>query len=82
MGPFISGSLFSLATHIQPKGEAMAFGIFGGVSFIGFLLSFGITGDNLEAEGWDEESGSAADECRDDEESDEDGEDQSLVGRR
>ena len=57
-GPFISGSLFSAATHVKPKGEALAFGIFGGISFIGFLLSFGIRGENLEAEGWDEEEGS------------------------
>ena len=57
-GPFISGSLFSAATHIEPKGEALAFGIFGGISFIGFLLSFGIRGESLEAEGWDEEEGS------------------------
>ena len=57
-GPFISGSLFSAATHIEPKGEALAFGIFGGISFIGFLLSFGIRGERLEAEGWDEEEGS------------------------
>lgn len=47
---------------MQPKGEALAFGVFGGISFIGFLLSFGIRGDNLEAEDWgvetdDEESG-------------------------
>ena len=57
-GPFISGSLFSAATHIEPKGEALAFGIFGGISFLGFLLSFGIRGERLEAEGWDEEEGS------------------------
>ena len=53
-GPFISGSLFTAATHVQPKGEALAFGIFGGISFLGFLLSFGIRGSSLEAEGWTE----------------------------
>lgn len=53
-GPFISGALFTAATHVQPKGEALAFGIFGGISFIGFLLSFGIRSSSLEAEGWDE----------------------------
>ncbi|KAI9693376.1 MAG: hypothetical protein M1822_005372 [Bathelium mastoideum] len=83
VGPFISGSLFSLATRIEPKGEAMAFGIFGGISFIGFVLSFGITGDSLEAEGWDEESSPATDEGRDgDEESEDDGEHQPLVAGR
>ncbi|KAK8251615.1 MFS transporter-like protein [Phyllosticta capitalensis] len=55
VGPFISGSLFSAATHIQPKGEAMAFGVFGGVAFVGFLLSLGIRGAGLEADDWDEE---------------------------
>ncbi|KMU91900.1 hypothetical protein CIHG_09681 [Coccidioides immitis H538.4] len=51
-GPFLSGSLFSVATKVQPKGEALAFGVFGGIAFIGFLLSFGIRSPNLEADGW------------------------------
>lgn len=46
----------------------MAFGTFGGVAFIGFLLSFGIRSPNLEAEGW--ESG-------DEENADDDGTDKS-----
>ena len=54
VGPFISGSLFTAATKVQPKGEALAFGIFGGISFLGFLLSFGIRGADLEADGWNE----------------------------
>ncbi|PPJ50165.1 hypothetical protein CBER1_05192 [Cercospora berteroae] len=54
LGPFISGSLFTAATHVRPKGEAMAFGIFGGISFIGFLMSWGIRSASLEADGWDE----------------------------
>ncbi|KAK8166498.1 MFS transporter-like protein [Phyllosticta citrichinensis] len=72
VGPFISGSLFSAATRIQPKGEAMAFGVFGGVAFIGFLLSLGIRGAGLEADDWDEEEGvedyddEADDEAEDD----------------
>jgi len=57
-GPFLSGGLFSLATHVKPKGEALAFGVFGGIAFVGFLGSFGIRGSGLEAEGWDEEEGS------------------------
>ncbi|KAF2116935.1 major facilitator superfamily domain-containing protein [Lophiotrema nucula] len=52
VGPFISGGLFTAATSLKTKGEALAFGIFAGVSFIGFLLSFGIRSDGLEAEGW------------------------------
>ncbi|MCJ1364537.1 hypothetical protein MMC16_003648 [Acarospora aff. strigata] len=56
-GPFLSGGLFSIATHIKPKGEALAFGVFGGIAFIGFLLSFGIRGEGLETDGDDEEQG-------------------------
>jgi len=62
MGPFISGALFTAATHVQPKGEALAFGIFGGISFLGFLLSFGIRGSGLEAEGWEESDESTGSE--------------------
>ena len=54
IGPFISGALFTAATKVKPKGEALTFGVFGGISFLGFLLSFGIRGAELEAEGWDE----------------------------
>ncbi|RMD42555.1 hypothetical protein DV735_g2629, partial [Chaetothyriales sp. CBS 134920] len=52
VGPFLSGGLFSIATKVRPKGEAMAFGVFGGIAFVGFLLSFGIRSCHLEAEGW------------------------------
>jgi len=64
VGPFLSGSIFSAATKIQPKGEALAFGLFGGVAFLGFLLSFGIRSQSLEAEGedYDEEEDGQADE--------------------
>lgn len=56
VGPFFSGGLFSLTAKIQPKGEALAFGVFGAISFIGFIMSFGIRGQSLEAEGWGESS--------------------------
>ncbi|KAJ5778861.1 hypothetical protein N7457_006581 [Penicillium paradoxum] len=56
VGPFLSGGLFSLTAKIQPKGEALAFGVFGAVSFIGFIMSFGIRGRSLEADGWSEDS--------------------------
>ncbi|KAL9614557.1 MAG: hypothetical protein Q9167_000926 [Letrouitia subvulpina] len=62
VGPFLSGALFSAATHIRPKGEALAFGVFGGITFIGFLMSFGIRGARLEAEGLEEEEESDGDE--------------------
>jgi len=70
MGPFLAGGLFSLATHVEPKGEALAFGVFGGITFIGFLICFGIRGQNLEGDGFDEEEGS---EENDDDEDEEDG---------
>lgn len=67
-GPFLSGGLFSLATNVKPKGEALAFGVFGGIAFIGFTMSFGISGEGLEDEGWD--VGESDDE--DDDDGDED----------
>lgn len=54
-GPFLSGGLFSIATRIRPKGEALAWGVFGGIAFLGFLASWGIRGDNLESGGWTSE---------------------------
>lgn len=69
VGPFISGSLFTVATKVQPKGEALAFGVFGGVSFLGLLLSFGIRGAELEDDGW-QESGSDDEEAESGMESD------------
>ena len=70
VGPFLSGGLFSIATHTRLKGEALAFGAFGGVAFIGFLMSLGIRGEGLEAEGWDEGEGSEDDDDDDADEED------------
>ncbi|MCJ1476097.1 hypothetical protein MMC13_004762 [Lambiella insularis] len=61
-GPFLSGGLFSLATNVRPKGEAIAFGVFGGIAFIGFLGSFRIRGSGLECEDCDGEDGSERDD--------------------
>lgn len=61
IGPFVSGGLFTVATRVRPKGEAVAFGTFGGVAFIGFLLSFGIRSSDLEAAGWESDSDSVSD---------------------
>ena len=47
----------------------MAFGVFGGITFLGFLLTFGIRGKGLETAEWDEEEGNEGDE---DEHSEED----------
>ncbi|KAL8663192.1 MAG: hypothetical protein Q9168_008136 [Polycauliona sp. 1 TL-2023] len=62
IGPFLSGALFSAATKIKPKGEVLAFGVFGGVTFIGFLLSFGIRGEGLEAADFSHEEDGSDDE--------------------
>jgi hypothetical protein len=69
VGPFVSGGLFSVAVRVRPKGEALAFGTFGGIAFLGFLLSFGIRSTDLEAEGWGEGSDDASDKSEDEEES-------------
>lgn len=51
---------------MEPKGEALAFGTFGGIAFIGFLGSFGIRGSGLEAGGWDDNDGDGDDEGEED----------------
>jgi hypothetical protein len=66
VGPFLSGGLFSIATRVRPKGEVLAWGVFGGIAFLGFIASWGIRGERLESAEWDEEHGS------DDEDEDED----------
>lgn len=66
-GPFISGSLFTAATKIRPKGEALPFGIFAGISLLGFFMSFGIRGAGLEDDDWSDDS---EDDEEDDEEED------------
>ncbi|KAJ5180173.1 hypothetical protein N7492_003383 [Penicillium capsulatum] len=67
VGPFLSGGLFSLTSKTQPKGEALAFGVFGAVSLVGFILSFGIRGRALESEGWGDDSDDANYKSDDDE---------------
>ncbi|KAM0724226.1 hypothetical protein Q7P37_000108 [Cladosporium fusiforme] len=72
VGPFISGGLFTAATKVEFKGELLAFGIFGGISLVGFVLSLGIRGAELEADGWrensDEEDGRGSGSESDDDE--------------
>lgn len=72
VGPFLSGGLFSIATRVQPKGEALAWGVFGGIAFLGWIASFGIRGEGLESDDFDEEHGSGEDDDDDDEDEDED----------
>lgn len=40
----------------------MAFSVFGGVAFVGFLMSFGIRSEQLESDGLEEEEDSEGDE--------------------
>lgn len=60
-GPFLSGGLFSLAARVT-GGERLSFGIFGGVAFLGFLMSFGIRARALEAQGWGGDDGYKSDD--------------------
>jgi hypothetical protein len=55
-GPFLSGGLFTIATRVHPKGEALAWGVFGGIAYAGWLVSFGIKGEDLESADWEESS--------------------------
>jgi len=66
IGPFVAGGLFSLATKVKPKGELLAWGVFGGIAFVGFLASFGIRGQDLESDDYDEEGGSEQEEEEED----------------
>ena len=75
-GPFLSGGLFSISTNVQPKGELLAWGIFGGIAFVGWGLSWGIKGRELESEDWDGREQEGDDECS------EMGESDGEVGRR
>lgn len=66
-GPFASGALFTLSTRIQPKGEVLAWGLFGGVALVGWVWSLTINGSSLESDDFtgddqdsDEESGDDA----------------------
>ncbi|RKF73718.1 putative membrane protein [Golovinomyces cichoracearum] len=55
LGPTLSGGLFSIATsRIPVRGEVLPYSVFGGIAFLGFLVSFGIKSSNLESEEWDE----------------------------
>ena len=48
-GPFVSGSLFTLSVHVQPKGELLAWGLFGGFALLGWFASYGIRAHGLES---------------------------------
>ncbi|RDA88397.1 hypothetical protein CP532_5646 [Ophiocordyceps camponoti-leonardi (nom. inval.)] len=57
-GPFVSGGLFSLSIDVRPKGEALAWSVFGGLALVGWIGSLFIRGDGLESEDWDGDDGS------------------------
>lgn len=52
IGPFVSGALFTLSTHIHPKGEALAWTLFGGLAFLGWVGSLLIRRAGLESDDW------------------------------
>ncbi|XXH03181.1 hypothetical protein Hte_009578 [Hypoxylon texense] len=58
VGPFLSGGLYTVSTHVQPKGEALAWGLFAGVALAGWLGSYAIHGEGLEStdDGYEEET--------------------------
>lgn len=49
MGPFLSGALFTASTHVHPKGEGLAWGLFAGIALIGWLATYAIHGHGLES---------------------------------
>ncbi|TDZ20159.1 putative membrane protein [Colletotrichum orbiculare MAFF 240422] len=51
-GPFVSGALFTLSTRVQPKGEALAWGTFGGIALLGWVGSLAIRNRGLESDDW------------------------------
>ncbi|KAI1366673.1 MFS general substrate transporter [Xylaria arbuscula] len=57
VGPFLSGALFTVSTHVHPKGEALAWGLFAGIALIGWLATYAIHGQGLEStdDGFEEE---------------------------
>ncbi|KAI0455799.1 MFS general substrate transporter [Xylaria acuta] len=49
VGPFLSGALFTASTHVHPKGEGLAWGLFAGIALIGWLATYAIHGHGLES---------------------------------
>ncbi|KAI3321585.1 MFS general substrate transporter [Xylariaceae sp. AK1471] len=57
VGPFLSGALFTASTHVRPKGEGLAWGLFAGIALMGWLATYAIHGHGLEStdDGFEEE---------------------------
>ncbi|KAL1836476.1 hypothetical protein VTJ49DRAFT_5090 [Mycothermus thermophilus] len=58
IGPFLSGSLFTLSMRVRPKGEALAWGLFAGLALVGWLGSYAIRNSGLESADWEEDEDS------------------------
>ncbi|KAH8180257.1 major facilitator superfamily protein [Sarocladium implicatum] len=55
-GPFVSGGLFTISVDIKPKGEALAWCVFGGLALLGWVGSIFVRRDGLESDDWIHES--------------------------
>ncbi len=72
VGPFLSGALFTLSEGVEPKGEALAWGLFAGIALAGWVGAWFIKGHGLESDDCegddeqetDEEAGSNGDDQR------------------
>lgn len=60
VGPFLSGGIFTLSMGVRPKGEALAWCLFGGMAALGWAGSFFIHADKLESDQW--QAGHASEE--------------------
>lgn len=72
-GPFASGGLFTLSMRVQPKGELLAWGLFGGIALVGWVWTMFIRGGKLESDDYVGDGNSGGESSGEDE-GDEDGE--------
>ncbi|KEY72826.1 hypothetical protein S7711_04415 [Stachybotrys chartarum IBT 7711] len=54
IGPFVSGGLFTISINVRPKGEALAWSVFGGLALVGWALSLFVRSDGLESDDWEQ----------------------------
>ncbi|KAK0654760.1 major facilitator superfamily domain-containing protein [Cercophora newfieldiana] len=62
VGPFLSGGLFTLSTRVEPKGEVLAWGLFAGISLMGWVGTLMIRGRGLESADWKGDNGHFGDD--------------------
>ncbi|KAK4149638.1 MFS general substrate transporter-like protein [Chaetomidium leptoderma] len=67
VGPFLSGGLFTLSTRVRPKGEALAWGLFAGITLFGWMASFVIRSKGLESGEWAEDDSDETNASEDEE---------------